>query len=195
MLQDACAVAIAKTKPASSRAKATTILLVRFASRGPPSAASAGKRHGGSLPEVPELWATLGYLGDRIEEVEKTMKLVVTSLVAGALMLVSTQVATPSPATAGLVVHATIWPNLDITFSPKTIKHGAVVIKVKNRTSQAHKFSINGVTSANISPHAVVAMKVTFKRRATYTATLADCGYPSDCVGGNPDTGPVGNAR
>ena len=124
------------------------------------------------------------------------MKLVATSLVAGALMLVSTQVATPSPAKAGLVVvRATIWSNLGITFSPKVFKHGTVVIKVKNRSPQAHKFSINGVTSANIRPHTVVALTVTFKRRLTYSATLVDCGYPSMCVGGNPDTGAVGYVK
>jgi hypothetical protein len=123
------------------------------------------------------------------------VKFISTSLVAVVLTLASTQVATPSPATARLVVRAAIWPNLDITFSPKAFKHGTVVIKVKNRSSQTHKFTINGVTSANIRPRAVVAMTVTFKRRGTYQATLADCGYPSMCVGGNPDTGPVGGVK
>jgi hypothetical protein len=120
------------------------------------------------------------------------VKLVATSLVAGALVLVSAQVATPSSARAGLVVRATIWPNLDLTFSPKAFKHGTVVFKVKNRSSQPHKFTINGVTSRYVRPQTVVALTVTFKRRGTYSATLADCGYPSMCTGGNPDIGPVG---
>ena len=123
------------------------------------------------------------------------MKLVATSFVVGALMLVSTQAATPSPATTPLVVRAAIWPNLIITFSPKAFKHGTVVIKVKNRSVEAHQFSINGVTSRGIKPLAIVAVTVTFKRRGTYSATLADCGYPVTCVGGNPDTGPVGYVK
>jgi hypothetical protein len=123
------------------------------------------------------------------------MKLQATSLVAGVLVLVSAQVATPSTASAGLVVRATIWPNLDLTFSPKVFKRGTVVINVKNRSSQRHKFSIDGVTSGFVSPNRVVAMTVTFKRRGTYSATLADCGYPSTCVGGNPDVGPIGNVK
>jgi hypothetical protein len=123
------------------------------------------------------------------------VKPVAASLVAGALMLVSTQVATPSPAKAGLVVRVTIWPNLDIIFSPKAFKRGTVVFKIKNRSSQAHRFQINGVTSANVRPHAVVALTVTFKRRGGYSGTLADCGYPSTCVGGNPDVGPVGYVK
>src|SRR5258708_3631201 len=110
-------------------------------------------------------------------------------------MLVSTQAAMPSPATTQVVVRATIWPNLDLIFSPKAFKHGTVVIKVKNRSSQTHRFTINGVTSANIGPHTVKAITVTFKRRGTYSATLPDCGYPPTCVGGNPDTGPVGYVK
>jgi hypothetical protein len=91
-----------------------------------------------------------------------------------------------------MVVSATVWPDLKITFSPKAFKHGTVVIKVKNRTSQDHRFSINGVTSRIIPAHAGAAMIVRFERPATYFATLADCGYLSPCVGGNPDVGPTG---
>jgi hypothetical protein len=118
------------------------------------------------------------------------VKLVATSLVAGALMLASTQVATPSPAAAPLVVKATIWPNLIITFSPKAFLHGRVAIKVNNRAPQAHEFAINGVKSF-IKPHATVVLTVTFKRRGAYTATLADCGYPPCMVNGD-EAGSVG---
>jgi hypothetical protein len=121
------------------------------------------------------------------------VKFISTSLVAFALALAATQVA--MPATTRLVVHATIWPNLDITFSPKAFRHGSVVMEVKNRSSQAHQFSINGVTSPQIRPHGIVAVTVTFKRRATYTATLADCGYPFVCAGANPDLHPMGNVK
>jgi hypothetical protein len=123
------------------------------------------------------------------------VKFVSASLVALVLASASTQVAMPAAPPAHTVVKATIWPNLIITFSPKKFKHGTVVIKVKNRSSQVHTFSINGVTSGDVNPHAVVAMTVKFKRPATYQATLADCGYPSHCEGGNPDTGPVGNVK
>ena len=123
------------------------------------------------------------------------MKLVSTSLVAGALMFASTQVATPSPAAAPLVVKAAIWPNLIITFSPKAFKRGTVAIKVKNRTSQTHQFAINGVTSKDIKPHTAGRLTVTFKRRGIYSATLADCNYPSTCFGGDPATGAVGSVK
>ena len=105
--------------------------------------------------------------------------------------MVSAQVATPSSAGAGLVVRATIWPNLDLTFSPKAFKHGTVAIKVRNRASQAHQFAINGVTSY-IKPHAAVVLTVTFKRRGVYTATLADCGYPP-CIVNGAEAGDVGS--
>jgi hypothetical protein len=36
---------------------------------------------------------------------------------------------------------------------------------------------------------------VTFKRRAIYTATLADCGYPTTCIEGNPGSGPSGTVK
>ena len=121
------------------------------------------------------------------------MKLASTSLVAGALMFASTQVATP--ATTPLVIKATVWPNLVITFSPKAFKHGTVAIKVNNRTSQVHQFRINGVTSKSIKPHATRLVTVTFKRRGIYSASLADCNYPSQCVGGDPATGAVGTVK
>jgi hypothetical protein len=141
-----------------------------------------------------DLSSTLGYLGGWVEEVEKPVKFIATSLVAVILTLASTQVAAAStPAKAGLVVKATIWPNLIVTFSPKTFKHGKVVLKVKNRSPQAHQFSINGLTT-KVGPHAIVAVPVTFKRRATYAATLTDCGYPVNgaCTGQNPDITPGG---
>ena len=122
------------------------------------------------------------------------MKLVSASLVAAVVALAATQFAAPAT-TAGVVVRTTIWPNLDITFSPKTFKRGTIVFKVKNRAAQPHKFSINGVVSASISPRSVASVTVTFKRKATYTATLADCGYPTQCIGGNPDYGPSGSVK
>jgi hypothetical protein len=118
------------------------------------------------------------------------VKLVATSLVAAALMLASTQVATPSPAAAPLVVKATISPSLIITFSPKTFRHGKVAIKVMNQASAAHQFAVNGV-SAYIKPQHAVVVTVTFKRRGVYTATLADCGYPPCMVNGD-EAGSVG---
>jgi hypothetical protein len=110
-------------------------------------------------------------------------------------MLASTQVAMPSPAAAPLIVKATVWPNLVITFSPKAFPRGTVAIKVKNRTPQSHKFTIDGVTSKSIPSHATGLVTVTFKRRGVYSATLADCNYPSTCIGGDPATGAVGNVK
>jgi hypothetical protein len=117
------------------------------------------------------------------------LKFVLTSLVLVALAFASTQAA--SPATAPVVVKATIWPNLVITFSPNTFKHGTVVIKVKNGALRAHRLSINGVTTKSIEPHTIVSATVTFTRRATYTATLADCGYLSRCAGRDTPSGNV----
>jgi hypothetical protein len=118
-----------------------------------------------------------------------------TGLAVAVLLLAATQVATSSPAAQPVVVRATIWPNLIITFSPKKIERGTVTIRVKNRTTQTHLFTINGVTSRAISPNGAVLVKVTFKRRAIYSATLSDCGYPTQCVEGNPGQGPIGSFK
>src|SRR5580765_4693282 len=107
------------------------------------------------------------------------MKLVATSVVAAFLLLGSAQVA--APAEAPVVVRATIWPNLNITFYPNKFKHGTVTVRVKNRTDSAHDFSINGVTLKKVKPSKVGAMTVTFKRRGIYSATLPDCTYLSPC--------------
>jgi hypothetical protein len=96
-------------------------------------------------------------------------------------------------ATGHAVVKVTILPNLNMTFAPKTFKHGKVVFEVTNRSAAAHWFSINGVTSAAIGPGRTRSVAVTFKRAAIYAATLADCGYLSLCTGDNPDTGPIGS--
>ena len=121
--------------------------------------------------------------------------MVLVSLAAGALMVASTQAAAPSPVAAPQIVRATIWPNLVITFSPNTFKRGTVALKVRNRTTQAHSFAINGVTSSSIRPNATAVVTVTFKRRAVYSATLADCGYPTMCIEGKPGVGPSGNVK
>ena len=123
------------------------------------------------------------------------MRYIWTGLAAGVFVLASTQVATSSRVAAPVVVRATIWPNLKITFSPPMFKRGTVTMKIKNRTTQTHLFMINGVTSAGIKPHGAVLMKVMFKRRAIYAATLADCGYPTMCIEGIPGAGPTGNVK
>jgi len=109
------------------------------------------------------------------------LKYLTTGLVAVALMLASASAALPAPAKGGKVLHATIWPNLVVTFSPTTVKRGTVVIEVKNRTPSAHQFSIAGVTSASVKPNHIISMTVKFTRKAIYTATLPDCGYPNPC--------------
>ena len=121
--------------------------------------------------------------------------MVLVSLATGALMVASTQAAAPSPVAAPQIVRATIWPNLVITFSPNTFKRGTVALKVRNRAPQTHQFAINGVTSPGIRPNATVMLTVTFKRRAVYSATLPDCGYPPCIVGGNNAAGTVGTVK
>ena len=120
------------------------------------------------------------------------MKFVATSIAAAVLLLASAQVA--APAEAPVVVRATMWPNLIITFSPNHFKHGTVTMKVKNRTDSAHDFSINGVTWPKIKPRKIVAMTVTFKRRGIYSATLPDCTYLSPCSL-RPDMSPTGTVK
>lgn len=136
-------------------------------------------------------------LGDQIGEVE-SLKFVSTSLVLVAFMLVvgcGAQALTPSRANAP-VVKVTIQPNLLITFSPKEFKHGTVVLKVNNRTDNAHPFTINGVTTKSIKPHTIMAVTVTFKRPSIYAASLPDCGYLSLCEGAaRPEVGAIGQVK
>jgi hypothetical protein len=99
------------------------------------------------------------------------MRLVWTGSAALVAMFASAQVASATPPP---VVRAVIWPNLAITLAPKSVKHGTVVFKIKNRDVKAHEFSINNVESAMIKPHTVVAMTVTFKKPNIYSFTLPD---------------------
>jgi len=115
------------------------------------------------------------------------------TIVASLAVLGSPAVATS--AKAAPVVKAVIQRNLNITFSPATFKHGLVAIRITNLSTQTHRFLIGGVASTWVSPHRTVTVKVTFKKKATYLATLSDCGYLSLCVGGNPDIGPTGYVK
>ena len=67
-----------------------------------------------------------------------------------------------------------IWPNLTITFAPKSVKHGSIVFKIKNRDNHPHRFAINGVTSPPIKPHASAEMTVKFKKPSSYAFTVPD---------------------
>jgi len=123
------------------------------------------------------------------------LKVVAAALVAVTLMLVVVPVGAPTGMGNSLVVKATIWPNLVITFSPTKFNRGTVRLQVKNRTSAAHEFMINGVTWHWIKPHTASSNSVTFKRRGVYQATLPDCGYLSMCAPTARDSGPVGLVR
>jgi hypothetical protein len=123
------------------------------------------------------------------------LKLVTATVAVGLLLLVFTSAAIPAAPKSQLVVRATVWPNLVITFSPKTFKHGTVVIKVKNRSGKPHQFTVNGVNWPVIQPGTVIKHTVTFKRRGTYTATLPDCGYLSECAPTANDVGPTGYVK
>ena len=117
------------------------------------------------------------------------MKFVTASLVlvAFAALWIQTGYSAGTP----VVVKATILPDLKITFTPKSVRHGTVIFKVKNTSFGAHQFSINGVTTKPIPPRMVVSAKVTFKLPAIYSATLADCGYLSRCAGSDEPSGNV----
>jgi hypothetical protein len=87
----------------------------------------------------------------------------------GALALGQTASATRSS-----VAKAVIWPNLTITVSPKSVEHGTVVFKVRNRDKLSHNFAVNGVVSKPIKPNHVVILAVHFKKPGLYFLTLAD---------------------
>ena len=73
------------------------------------------------------------------------------------------------------VARAVIWPNFSVTVSPKSVKLGTVVFKIKNRDgSVSHKFSIDGATSPSVKPHTTIAMTVVFKKRGLYFYALGD---------------------
>jgi hypothetical protein len=142
------------------------------------------------------------------------LKIVRTSLVAVALALAATQVgfatAAKAPAKTPDHIRVTIWPNLAITFYPNTFKRGTWDVVVNNRTRYRHQFSVAGITWDYIPAHkAAAAKKVKFKFKATYTATLPDCGYPGSAevpgatpaaqarasCGLRPEPGPVGQVK
>jgi hypothetical protein len=85
---------------------------------------------------------------------------------------------------------ATIAPDLGLTISPKSFRHGTVVIEIRNESRQAEKFEMNGVTSRWVYPHRTGSITVTFKHPAVYEATLPECGFMSTCIGQGADNTP-----
>jgi hypothetical protein len=71
-----------------------------------------------------------------------------------------------------LVVHITIWPNLDITVAPRSIRRGTVLLSIRNRDKTPHAFSINGVETNRIAPHKLLRVRVKFKKPDMYAFTL-----------------------
>jgi len=139
----------------------------------------------------------------------RALKIVRTSLVALILALAATQVGTAATPKKPTRIKATIWPNLVITFSPKTFPRGTWEVSVKNRTPNRHQFTIAGVNWDFIPANQTASKKVKFKFKATYTATLPDCGYPGSAevpgdsamdaakaaCGLRPEPGPVGEVK
>jgi hypothetical protein len=72
----------------------------------------------------------------------------------------------------GALVHITIWPNLDITVAPRSIRRGTVLLAIRNRDKTPHAFSINGVETRKIAPHKLLRVSVKFKRPDVYAFTL-----------------------
>jgi hypothetical protein len=101
-----------------------------------------------------------------------TLRLIGIGLAAASMGFTSSELASASAPT---VARAVIWPNFSITVSPKSVKRGTVVFKIKNRDDVgSHKFVINGVVSRDIKPHTIVALTVNFKKPGVYFFTLAD---------------------
>lgn len=79
-----------------------------------------------------------------------------------------------------------IWPNFSVTVSPKTVKLGPVVFKIKNRDeTQNHRFSIDGVVSPSVKPQTTIAMTVIFEKRGLYFFTLGDSNPGSQMQSGS----------
>lgn len=91
--------------------------------------------------------------------------------------LLSVQIASAS---SPPVAKAVIWSNLTITVSPKAVKPGTVVFKIRNRDLRRHSFAIDGYTSASIKPNKVVTMTVIFKKPGIYFFTLGDADAASE---------------
>jgi hypothetical protein len=90
---------------------------------------------------------------------------------------------------------ATIAPDLGLTMSPKSFRHGTVIIEIKNESSQAEKLEMNGVTSGWVYPHRTGSITVTFRRPAIYEANLPECGFLSTCIGQGAENTPGTSAR
>jgi Cupredoxin-like domain len=100
-------------------------------------------------------------------------RLVATSTVT-CLALIVLQGSSIASASSSQVVSVVISPNLAVSISPKSVKHGTVVFKIGNHDSKPHEFSIDGRTSPEIAPHTVVKMNVTFDRAGVYSFSLPD---------------------
>lgn len=102
----------------------------------------------------------------------RAIRIVGATFVAAAVTLVPAERAVAgSPS----VARAVIWPNFSVTVSPKSVKRGTVVFKIKNRDgTRSHKFSIDGAVSRSVKPDTTITMRVAFKRPGLYFFTLGD---------------------
>lgn len=88
-----------------------------------------------------------------------------------ALAVAGAASAKPKPATA---IRAVIWPNQIVTVAPKSIRHGKVILKVKNRDDTAQQLEVNGQATPVIQPDGSIQVTVTFKKRGYYSFSLPD---------------------
>jgi hypothetical protein len=105
-----------------------------------------------------------------------------TSLALAFVVLLASDAMAASGTKPPLATVVTISPELMLSFSPTSFRHGTVEIAVKNESIQAEQFEINGVNTRWIYPHRTVYMTVTFKRSMLYQASLPRCGYLSTCL-------------
>lgn len=101
------------------------------------------------------------------------------ALVAGVLAvpLQATAAKAPTPVVVKVTIIGHPIPTIPgkLIFSPVSAKRGRVVFKITNRDDEFHSFEINGVVSRAMGPHRGQAvMRVNFKKRGVYNATVPD---------------------
>ena len=107
------------------------------------------------------------------------------SVLATVSMLTSVQLASASSVAGPVVVRATMWhPTTSgfkrpgaLTFSPKMVKLGTVLVRIKNRAGVAYNCEVN-LVSKFIRANQIVQMTIVFKRRGVYNASCSDPNDP-----------------
>ena len=99
-------------------------------------------------------------------------RMVAAAALLGTLLLVAA--AGSSAATPQTAIRAVIWPNQLVTIAPKSVKHGKVVLIVKNRDATVQQLELNGQATPLIQPGGSVKVTLSLPKRGVYTFALPD---------------------